>query len=497
VFESGASVFWLLLCIANAALIVSATITWTVRRLARVHGWMAGPESRRHVHTLPIPRLGGIAIFTSMSFTCLFLPQGRRLALLALIPAAWMFAIGLLDDLVGVRASRKLAAQLLGGILLFACGFRFPFHWLDGTANTVISFTLTVAWSALVMNATNLIDGLDGLASGATLFIAGSFLAASLIVGQSDTAILAMLLAGATLGFIRFNVYPASIFLGDSGSLVIGTLLSAISMRLMHAGPWGIATSVVALAHPLSEVVLSTTRRALTAKPVFRPDRRHMHHRLLDRRLSHEKSTQALVAMSALLGPLSVLIVRGGLYAAAAILLSIVFTTYFLRAFRYREFSYLKNLWKKVVNHRFVIDAHVQIREISDAVEEAESLPELRAQLHSNFTGLGFSAAKIVVTEFASWDASPVGKLDLAFTLASRSRNVGVFRLTWDLNTPPPIDVDVLRAEFLPILTRTLSALMNHDREVSLPQSSRKSGPMLVPVSMQPAGKSTALLPLH
>ena len=490
---------WHLAIPALAALVISAGLTWLTRRVARVQGWMAGPATRRHIHTAPIPRLGGISIFLTCATVSVIVFRGHPLLLLSLSPAAWMFVVGLLDDLVGIRASRKLLAQCIGATLLFALGLRIPIPLLHSTLGSLVSLALTVVWSVLIMNAINLVDGLDGLASGATVCTAGAMLFTAIHFHQPHTAILAAILIGATAGFLKFNAHPASIFLGDSGSLVLGTILAAISLQLMQSSPWAIVVSLIALAHPLGEVITSTTRRALTAKPVFRPDRRHFHHRLLDRRLTHARSTQILVAICLVFALFAILAARGGLPAALAVILSIICATYTFQAFRYREFSYLSNLRRKILHHRFVIEAHVQLDDVREKVEETHSLADLRALLRETFILLGFTAAELHIAELdGRWhEVTQSRGVEMSFPLASRHGNLGSLVLNWDLLAPPPIDIDVFRAEFLPVLARTVSAHLARHREMMLAEPARKTGPVLVAAGLPRAGKSPALGPLN
>src|SRR5512146_575216 len=360
---------------------MSLGLTWIVRRLARSRGWMAGPESERHVHQMPLPRLGGVAIFLSVALTTLILSTtewASRFSLISLIPATWMFAIGLTDDIHGMRAWRKLLAQLVAGGILFALGLRIPAG--SGDIGLVLSFLATIVWSVTITNAINLVDGLDGLASGSATCAITAMLFAALCFGQHDTAILAAALAGAVLGFLRFNIPPATIFLGDSGSLTVGILVSAISIRLVQASKLGWIVCVLALAHPLAEVCISTTRRLLTANPVFRPDRRHIHHRLMDRDLSHDQSAATLVAISFSFAFFGTLALGGGLWVTVAIALSILVGAYLILVFRYDEFPLFAMVAKKILDHRYTTDAHLQLRELAAVLEKTppESLGELR-----------------------------------------------------------------------------------------------------------------------
>ncbi len=490
---------WYLVCVANAALLVSLTLTWIVRRLARRHGWMAGPRSVRHVHRLPTPRIGGVAIFLSLVVCALAIgrrAEGRALTLAA-IPAGWMVAVGLVDDLMGVKASRKLAAQAIGGVMLFVLGVRVPAYWIPAEVGAVVSLGLTVAWAVVVMNAVNLVDGLDGLASGSTACSTVAFTLVALAFGCSDVAVLAAALAGGVIGFLRFNRHPATIFLGDSGSLGVGAVLAAISIRLMQQSKLGVVVSVLALAHPLAEASMSTLRRALTATPVFKADRRHFHHRLLDRPLTHLTSVRVLVFLSFLFSALAVLAAKGGLHTALAVTMALIVGWYGMQSFRYDEFRYLKNVGRKVWNHRFAIDAHVQLWELRERLEECESVRDLKNELAIAFAGIGFVDARLEVPELGGAPRS-VGSgrgMELAFPLVGRRGEVGVLRLTWDLaTTAPPLDLDVFQEEFLPALTQVVAGHLQRHEEASIVFPRKALRPMLITERIP---QSTDLNPVH
>ncbi|HEU5403925.1 MAG TPA: MraY family glycosyltransferase [Terriglobales bacterium] len=465
--------FWLLASVANAALVISLALTWIVRQLARSRGWMAAPESERHVHEIPIPRLGGVAIFLSVALTTLILAATQwesRFSLLCLIPATWMFAIGLTDDVHRLRASRKLLAQLVAGGMLFALGLRVPAG--SGQIGFAISLVATILWCVTLTNAINLVDGLDALASGSATCSIIAMLVAALCFGQHDTAILAATLAGAVLGFLRFNIPPATIFLGDSGSLTLGILVSAISIRLVQASKLGWIVCLLALAHPLAEVFLSSTRRFLTANPIFRPDRRHMHHRLLDRSLSHGQSAATLVAISFSFAFLGTLALGGGLWVAIAIVLAILKGAYVIRAFHYHEFPLFAMVVKRIADHRYTTDAHLQLREVAQALEKTppESFRQLRRITSELLLGFGFAEAVLVVPELNSLDRPIADRgVTLDFPLCTRLETIGWLRVRWDLHCTMPIDLSLFAAEFLPVLTRMVQWHLEAHREATRP----------------------------
>lgn len=449
---------------------------------------MAGPQSERHVHQMPLPRLGGIAIFLSVVLTIVILSASEwtsRFLLVCLFPAAWMFAVGLIDDVRGMRASRKLLAQVLAGGMLFVFGLRIPAG--PGEFGLVLSLFATILWSVTVLNAINLVDGLDGLASGSATCAIFAMLVAALAFGQHDTALLAAALAGATLGFLRFNIPPATIFLGDSGSLTIGILISAISIRLVQASKLGWVVCILALAHPLAEVLLSTTRRLLTANPVFRPDRRHLHHRLLDRKLSHGRSAATLVAVSFSFAFLGTVALGRGLWAAVAIVLAMFEAAHVIRAFRYDEFPLFARVAKKIADHRYTTDAHLQLREAAETLERTppESLRQLQGLVSELLLGFGFAEAVLVVPELKRQDGAIATRgIMLEFPLSTRFEIIGRLRVCWDLRCAMPIDLALFASEFLPVLTRSVQWHVQAHREAARPAafSIRKTQrPQLVP----------------
>ncbi|MGE5112941.1 MAG: MraY family glycosyltransferase [Acidobacteriaceae bacterium] len=452
---------------------------------------MSGPASGRHVHTLPIPRLGGVGIFLSLALVSgIPVLSGWKFpfVITSLVPAGWMFAVGLIDDLYEVRAWRKLLAQVIAGAGLFVLGIRIPAG--SGQAAFLISFCATVLWTVVVTNAINLIDGLDGLASGSVLCTIAAMLVAALVYRQHDTAILAAALAGAVLGFLRFNISPATIFLGDSGSLTLGAVIAAISIRLTQVSNVAWIFCLLALAHPLAEVVVSSTRRVLTASPVFRPDRRHMHHRLMDRNLTRGESTATLIALSLIFSFLAVLALGNGLCIVLALVLGLLVGVYSMRAFRYYEFELARRAVGKVLDQRYSIDAHVRLREVAGLLESApsSSISDMRRLLGESFRGMGFAAVVLNVPEVdGEQQLDPLRKgIQLEFPLNSRLEHLGSLHLRWDLSCAIPLDLTLFSAEFLPVLTRSVQWHVHEYRQTGIASTrtvQRKApGPRLVPV---------------
>jgi UDP-GlcNAc:undecaprenyl-phosphate GlcNAc-1-phosphate transferase len=251
------------------------------------------PDTDRKFHDKPIPRIGGIPIALSymgaLALMLLWAPHGAVIAvqhrglLFSLLPAAGVvFATGLVDDLVGLKPWQKLGGQFVAASWAVMAGARIT--QLDAHPySALLTVPVSVLWLLVCSNAFNLIDGLDGLASGIGLFATLTTLLAAILQGNWGLAMATVPLAGCLFAFLRYNFNPASIFLGDSGSLTIGFLLGCFGVIWSHKSATflGMLAPLMALALPLMDVGLSIGRRFLENKPIFKGDRGHIHHRLL------------------------------------------------------------------------------------------------------------------------------------------------------------------------------------------------------------------------
>jgi UDP-GlcNAc:undecaprenyl-phosphate GlcNAc-1-phosphate transferase len=292
-------------------------MTPVVRGIAQGAGLLDVPEARK-VREVAVPRLGGFAIgaafYLGMAIALVVARLiGRKLGLESghlpaiLVGVALIAGIGLVDDLQGMRARVKLSAQVV--VALVAYGLGLSIDTLDGPWGAVSlgiwSLPLTVLWIVGVINALNLIDGLDGLASGVALTGIAAFFAIGLIHGSADPILPVLAAAaGGVLGFLRFNLPPSTIMMGDAGSMLLGFLLAAVAISLTQAGrvgmqPW---IPLLVLALPLADTGRVIVRRLAAGHPVFLPDKRHVHHRLLALGLSQRRVTLVLWTASAILG---------------------------------------------------------------------------------------------------------------------------------------------------------------------------------------------------
>ncbi|RKH68001.1 MraY family glycosyltransferase [Corallococcus llansteffanensis] len=299
------------------SLVVALALTWVVRERALAWGWLDQANSSRKVHVRPIPRLGGIGIVGGFfaPLCALFLVDSgvglqfrAQTALIVglFVGGAIIAALGLYDDLRGAGAKLKFSVQLAVALGLYALGFRIevlanPF----GAELTLglLSLPLTVLWVVGVINALNLIDGLDGLAGGVAFFGVGTHFLLALMRGDVLLCLLMIALAGAILGFLVFNFNPASIFMGDTGSMFLGFVLAAVSIKTSSKSGTAVAllVPVMALGLPIMDTLLAMVRRSLLGRPMFSADKEHIHHRLMSRLLlTHRTTVLVLYALCTL-----------------------------------------------------------------------------------------------------------------------------------------------------------------------------------------------------
>ncbi|HET7645383.1 MAG TPA: MraY family glycosyltransferase [Candidatus Limnocylindria bacterium] len=307
-----------------AALVVGLLITPVVRHYAHRLELLDMPGGRK-VHQVPVPRLGGVAMVIAFAVgvtVALFSPAelnivgglrpNRAPAILAAV--AVLFAVGVWDDVRGTRPLVKLAFQVAAATLAWGLGLsieRLFFPW--GMVELgVASLPLTVAWIVGVINAVNLIDGLDGLASGVVLTALGAFGLLAAGDGVDPTLPIIAATAGAAVGFLAYNLHPASIIMGDTGSMFLGFVVAAIAISLTQDGvspvaPW---VPIIALGVPLADTLWAVIRRTARGAAFFVADRGHIHHQLLERGLSQRDAMLSLTAVSAGLAIVAVVIGR-------------------------------------------------------------------------------------------------------------------------------------------------------------------------------------------
>jgi UDP-GlcNAc:undecaprenyl-phosphate GlcNAc-1-phosphate transferase len=338
----------------TVALIAGLLLTPLIRGFALQRGAF-GRNGNRHVHAGQIPRLGGLALVVGWCTTLvLFLSlhgfgadtlARSRLELTGVIVGALLVClVGAVDDIRGVRVAYKLAAQLLVAGMAYACGFRIeaislPFF---GTLSMgVFALPITILWIVGITNAVNLIDGLDGLAAGVSFFAALTGFVVAVINGSSLAAIVLAPLMGVLVAFLVFNFNPAKIFMGDSGSYFLGYVLATTSLAgsIQQKASTAVALLVpmIALGLPIFDTLFSMVRRYLERRPIFAPDRGHIHHRLLEVGLTHRRAVMLLYGVSVAFAACAITVSLGrsvetgiALLAASVVMVLLVrFTGYF------------------------------------------------------------------------------------------------------------------------------------------------------------------------
>jgi UDP-GlcNAc:undecaprenyl-phosphate GlcNAc-1-phosphate transferase len=296
-----ASLIW----VGTASFALSLLLTKVLRDVFRWLGIVDRPEGKRKIHRAPIPRGGGLAVALAYVASYLlvrwFFGSGfdQQLVLVwKILPAtAVILVVGLMDDLFGLRPWQKLAGQMVGAGL--ACWKGIVIAGGSGSHQGVWwGIPLTVIWLLICSNAFNLVDGMDGLAAGLGLVSTFAMFFGAQLQHNTLLAMATIPLAGALLGFLRYNFNPATIFLGDSGSLSIGFVLGCFSVLWIGESPTlhRLAAPLIALSIPLLDVTLAIGRRLLRGQHVFAADRRHIHHRLLDRGMTPRKAVLVLYA---------------------------------------------------------------------------------------------------------------------------------------------------------------------------------------------------------
>jgi UDP-GlcNAc:undecaprenyl-phosphate GlcNAc-1-phosphate transferase len=307
-----------------AAMVVGLVVTPIVRALAQRLELLDQPGGRK-VHQFPVPRLGGIAMVVAFGIAIGLatiarpdlgavggLRPNRAPAILAGV--SLILVIGVIDDVRGMRALHKLVFQVAAALVAFGLGLSVDRLTLPGGTVElgILALPVTIAWIVGVMNAVNLIDGLDGLAAAVVLTVLGAFGLLAAADGVDPTLPIIAATAGAAVGFLAYNLHPASIIMGDTGSMFLGFVVAAIGIALTQDGvfpqpPW---VPIVALGVPIADTAWAVIRRTARGEPFFVADRGHIHHQLLRRGLSQRDAMLILTAVSAALAVVAVLLAR-------------------------------------------------------------------------------------------------------------------------------------------------------------------------------------------
>ena len=396
--------------IFGISLLCSLVLTRSVRSFCTSRGWVTPALSLRHVHAAPLPRLGGVAIYISfvVSVGIAFagnarhpgmVPDSSIKALLAiLLPGTLILLLGIYDDVRSVSAYTKFAVQALAASILYAGGMRIdalPIFFGLRHLGLAVGLPLTILWVIGITNAFNLLDGLDGLAAGSALFSTIVVFAVSVFSERALVALLSIALAGAILGFLRYNFNPATIFLGDCGSLFIGFMLSAFALLGAQKSPTVIAVAipVVSFGLPILDTAISVLRRWISGKPLFIADREHIHHKLLDRGLSHRQVVIVLYGVSALFALGSLFLLWPGGPTLGLILAVLGTGIWFgVQQLGYLEFDELKRVAQRTMEQRSIFVNNLAIRRATEDLKRTHDYAQVCRILESAFSSNDFDA---------------------------------------------------------------------------------------------------------
>lgn len=401
------------------------------------------PTDSRRLHTNATPRLGGVAIYLSCLLTLSTLPFVDNLLtqdlrthtteiFIAFIPATLVLLLGIYDDLYGTNAKVKFLALGLIAVIFFALGGRIEGLTIPFVGSVHLPFgvslAITVFWLVGIANAFNLIDGLDGLASGAALFSSLVILAISFAQNQPVMIVFALVLCGSLAGFLRYNFNPASIFLGDSGSLFVGFTLAALSVLEARKATTAVAIVIPVLAFGLPVVDTSVTivRRLISRKPIFQGDSEHIHHMLLARGWSQQHVALVLYGACAAFGLTAVLFTTVGssLIGLGLFVLGVV-TIIAVGHLRYHEVDELRAGVRRTVGDRRVrVANNIRVRRAALALSKASNLHELFEALALMLEFEEFAYANVQIGQAGKADVNA-----LAYDMSEKRRSLERLKL--------------------------------------------------------------------
>ncbi len=314
------------------AALISLVSTPIAKSLAIRMGAVDVPKDGRRMHKTPIPRMGGLAIyFGFMAATLIFMPLDDALRG-ALLGGSIIVVLGIFDDIYALPALPKFLIQILAALIAVLQGNVITFlsnpnifsaepYWNLG----ILSIPFSVIWIVAITNAVNLIDGLDGLACGVSTISSMTMLVISLIVADTPVAMLMAALAGACIGFLPYNLNPAKIFMGDTGSTFLGFILAVASIQgLFKLGAIiSFAVPFLLLGLPIFDTCFAILRRVAKGQSPMSPDRLHIHHRLIDMGFNQKQAVAVLYVISAILSLSAVVLTTMGVVRAMLFLMAL------------------------------------------------------------------------------------------------------------------------------------------------------------------------------
>jgi len=425
------------------ATIASLVVTPVVRRLCERYRLLDVPTDSRRLHTKATPRLGGVAIYLSCLVALSMLPFVDNLLtqnlktrwleiVVTLIPATLVLMLGIIDDLRGTNATVKFTVLGLIATLFYFLGGHIDALSIPFVGSVqlppAVSFAITILWLVGIANAFNLIDGMDGLASGAALFSSLVILIISISQGQPLMTVVALVLCGALAGFLRYNFNPASIFLGDSGALFVGFTLAALSVLSAQKATTTVAIviPILAFGFPVVDTAMTMGRRLISRHPIFQGDNEHIHHMLLARGWSQRRVVLALYGVCTMFGLVAMIFTTTGSKTTGLIMFVVsVAVLIAVGHLRYHEIDELRAGVKRTVSDRRLrVANNVRIRRAAVALSKASEIDQV-------FTAVG-QMLEFGEFSFANIQIGRTGHADLAervFEGASKRKTHEQFEL--------------------------------------------------------------------
>jgi len=400
------------------AFVIAVILTPIIRDISRSFNLVDRPGKRK-VHSHPLPRVGGIAIaiaycISLISFSGSSVTISDSIPVWRLLPgAALVFLTGLLDDVFSLKPFVKILGLVAAATVVFFSGIRIG-GLAEHPLGVWLQFPLTVLWLIATSNALNLIDGLDGLCAGMGLMSTLALFVAAIRHGNYPLAYATLPMAGALLGFLCYNINPATVFLGDSGALTIGFLLGCYGMIWSQKTSTLISMMVpmLALSVPLLDAALAVVRRFLGHQPIFSADRAHIHHRLLDRGLSPRQAVWVLYLFAALAAGMALLASSflDTRYQGFIILLFCGVAVIGIRQLRYSEFGIVgRFLFRGELNR--TVNLELKMETLAAALNRTTGETEWWATLSGGIEALGMTSVRWIgphgVRERRNSDAPP------------------------------------------------------------------------------------------
>ena len=321
---------------ATVAMAFVLILTPAVIKLAISTGAVDKPDARK-VHKVPIPRIGGLGIYISFMIAVFVAVvssnldgESLREIIGLLLSASFIVALGLVDDYKNLPAKVKLLGQILAAVI-FVIGFDVKIDVITNPFGDYIyldwiAVPATIFWLVGLTNTVNLIDGLDGLAAGVSAIASITILLVALKQNFFLVSILTAALAGGAIGFLFYNSHPAKIFMGDSGSMFLGFMLAGISVigAFKSTATIALIVPILALGLPILDTTFAIVRRYRGGRPIFQPDKGHLHHRLLSLGFTHRQAVLLMYVISAMLGLSAVALTEVSSQFALMILIIVV-----------------------------------------------------------------------------------------------------------------------------------------------------------------------------